>query len=554
MMKKQLFTEIILSAFIITACGTAGQDAPDMGNPTEAVSDNVSEADGAEVVSGSVADKTEEKEDQAEVKAEEISKDSIIPVNVSYDWDDEWDEETYEYLFNSSYPIYEAEDTETAGEAAPALFEALESVNTKEKEWVQDFKSEYEAVKENAEADAPDLRYELDINGSIVRCDGRVLSIRDDWTCNTGGAHGDFGIRAYNYDTQTGKELKLDDVFTDRDKLSLILEEKLLENYDKEIFFYYTGAEGRALCDYVADAFDGDMEFNLSYDRVTFCFATYSLAPYASGLQMADIRYDEYPELFKMDLSSPAEHGELVRYGQFYDVNTENGLKHYSFDGYQDTDEENYVECYELTVYDGKEPVLVKRFDEYNSYSGTPYIVFLKDRVMLLVEVSGDNDSSTTYAADLSKKDISFELVGDGGFTIGSTQPSDPGHFSMWKRCDVLSTYSVKGYFYFDEEGNILPSKEQEEYYDVNAEFPEPLKLLKDTAFDVVDENGEFVRERLFKAGAEFKIIKSDAKRKVLLETEDGMIVRVVIDNEEWPLTINGEDAFEIFDNMFFAG
>ena len=120
------------------------------------------------------------------------------------------------------------------------------------------------------------------------------------------------------------------------------------------------------------------------------------------------------------------------------------------------------------------------------------------------------------------------------------------GITNRWQKC-IPNARIIN--FYGPTEDTVFCS-----YYDVNAEFPEPLKLLKDTAFDVVDENGEFVRERLFKAGAEFKIIKSDAKRKVLLKTEDGMIVRVVIDNEEWPLTINGEDAFEIFDNMFFAG
>ncbi|MBR5268187.1 MAG: hypothetical protein IKU20_08345, partial [Lachnospiraceae bacterium] len=71
----------------------------------------------------------------------------------------------------------------------------------------------------------------------VQRADSRVFSVREEFYSYSGGIHPMFGAVGYNYDTQTGKKLELTDVVTDFEQMMDLVQKKLFESYDKEMFY-----------------------------------------------------------------------------------------------------------------------------------------------------------------------------------------------------------------------------------------------------------------------------------------------------------------------------
>ena len=47
---------------------------------------------------------------------------------------------------------------------------------------------------------------------------------------------------------------------------------------------------------------------------------------------------------------------------------------------------------------------------------------------------------------------------------------------------------------------------------------------------------------------------RSDGESYVDCKTKDGKYVRIVLDNSDWPIKINGIELEEAFDGIIFAG
>jgi hypothetical protein len=115
------------------------------------------------------------------------------------------------------------------------------------------------------------------------------LSITVDFYMYTGGAHGMTDRVAYNYDLNTGEELKLSDLFNkDFDYKDFINKEILKQMKTNEDMYFHDEGGFKTISD--------EQRFYLADGNIAIYFSQYEIAPYAAGI----------PE-FKIPLSSIKE-------------------------------------------------------------------------------------------------------------------------------------------------------------------------------------------------------------------------------------------------------
>ncbi len=145
--------------------------------------------------------------------------------------------------------------------------------------------------------------YELGISYSVKRVDEQMISIVEDSYEYTGGAHPNSVRVAYNFDTQTGERLKLEDVASDLDEIRTesirYLGELLQDEEWQEVLFsdyqnhlediltdstWYTDQDGfYMICNeyIITPHSEGILEFLLPYDEVDVVDKAYK--PMADG-------------------------------------------------------------------------------------------------------------------------------------------------------------------------------------------------------------------------------------------------------------------------------
>ena len=97
-----------------------------------------------------------------------------------------------------------------------------------------------------------------------LRADKEVVSIRTDYEDYTGGVHGYYANFGYNIDPETGKELSLFDVVTDKDALYKNIVDYLIEYDDWEF-----NEERRSD---LYEQFDEGLMWTIDYDKLTIYF------------------------------------------------------------------------------------------------------------------------------------------------------------------------------------------------------------------------------------------------------------------------------------------
>lgn len=132
----------------------------------------------------------------------------------------------------------------------------------------------------------------------VRRADTLAVSLLEYGESYEGGAHGSYGVWGRSFDTQTGKELTLGDVFVDKKKLMAAIENRLQQDYPKASFMESGGTElVREMTEKMVG--DGTISWTLDPCGVTFYFNPYLIGSYMEGIFAATILFDEQPELFK---------------------------------------------------------------------------------------------------------------------------------------------------------------------------------------------------------------------------------------------------------------
>ena len=129
----------------------------------------------------------------------------------------------------------------------------------------------------------------------IRRADTLATSLLEYSSSYEGGAHGMYGVWGRNFDSKTGKELELMDVFKDANILIGAIETQLRRDYPKASFI-----EGTLMEEMVEKmVLDCSITWTLDPTGVSFYFNPYLIGSYSEGIFTTTILFDEYPNLFK---------------------------------------------------------------------------------------------------------------------------------------------------------------------------------------------------------------------------------------------------------------
>lgn len=139
-----------------------------------------------------------------------------------------------------------------------------------------------------------------------VRIDTGILSLAGSYTTYSGGVHPQNSCLSANYDLITGNVLRLSDILTDEsaaDTLYRYVIEAL--NRQKDENFLYDGFEStvQERMDY---ATSGEECWYFSHTGLCIYFSPYEIAPYASGVIIAEIPYAQLTGILN-DAYFPAE-------------------------------------------------------------------------------------------------------------------------------------------------------------------------------------------------------------------------------------------------------
>jgi len=461
--------------------------------------------------------------------------------------------DTYDICIRETHPVvcvYYGDENKY-----PELSKALEDYNTSEKEHQLAF------IEENKD-DALEFYlgsgegfyvFESTVTPYVRRADTLLTSILYEKFTYMGGIHGDTYLYGENYDTKTGKKLRLEDVVNDKTKLT----EAISEQLDK----HWGDIERNDFADLEELLYEERLiSWTLDYNGITVYFMPLSIANYSTGIQVVTVSNKEYPEVLKDAYQvAPDSYGiELTKDTMFYyDVTGDGVIDEIVFSAYESDDEGN---AGAISIY-----VNGTTYDEESwMYGAYATFVHTEDgKNYMYVEVSRESDYRQTICYDLS---YGIKKIGevDGALrrnyhagednVITQDALTDPGSFYLEKTTQILST--VKGFKkYHTNETGIPQTDEQWFRFDEESAFT--FTLLQDMEVDVYDEKGDKITgTKALKTGDKVIYTGTDGETYGLLKCQDGTVCRMEyrFDDEKARMTVNGMVIEEVFEGIMYAG
>lgn len=556
---------LLITSLCLGACGPAGEDrspAETVKGTEEAGRDGEKEASDEKEPSNGKEENGQETGafpgGEALKEAEDLSLLSLI---ISSEGDYVWEEERM--LCHTSYPklwLDRREDTssQTGEQAFPKLAAALEEMNNQTRERMEESLKEMESQAREMEMNDYFTELSEEEEVWVVRGDSRILSMLKRSSSYEGGAHGMYMYQGITLDSQSGREMGLNEIVTDPRKLVELAADRLVEKYP-DVQFFEPPKEVM-----LRELDGGYLSWVAGYDGVTFYFSPYELAAYAAGSLTVTILFEEEPELFVPQVSQvPEAWAVRLAPGMDYDLGHDGTLE--TLEVWTDVAEEGDAYAELILSVNGRESTQ----NDLWFYQYTPYLVHLDDlsTELLMVETTSDNDYRMTMIFDLNSDGQNCDLLKsfastgfsnywetteDGTFENGTEIFTDPKHVSLMTRFDLLSTYNGSRWYEFCEEaeadGYLKP---EQPWYEVErGEYPLTLLIPVDM------ETGEEGKVETFPEGTRLWIVRTDGNYVEFL-TEDDRRCRVYVESAEWPGRIRGvedRDITEIFDGMRFAG
>lgn len=212
----------------------------------------------------------------------------LLSVNKKFVSHYEWCEDFSELLVKSEYSDVTLD--KSVEEKYPTLAKKLSETSAMRKRLMEDEKDNFiafanEEIKRDSEAFST---YVSTLDVQVRRADSVVVSILED--CYSDGRRAFNGI---NYDTESGKELVLSDVFTDTSNIASAVEKELMSRIGEAEPFGNT-----AVIEYFINTPDDSFIWTLDYNGVTFFFNPGDIAPTNFGIQIVSLSFAKYPDLF----------------------------------------------------------------------------------------------------------------------------------------------------------------------------------------------------------------------------------------------------------------
>lgn len=397
----------------------------------------------------------------------------------------------------------------------------------------------------------------------VLRSNDRYLGyyemVQDNWT--TGYLYERNG---YNYDIITGQEVKLGDVLNiSEDELNTILCERLRQDYPEDAD-ELEGAED-ALKDYKYDAESGDTyNWCLSYDGIHFFFNEETLVKGSLfGNHEAVISYDE--DCVNDEYAYDTSKGYCYRRTDLTPDTIDRYSGGYSGLALYITPEEegsDYASALSIAYEDQ-----IATIDEYydatcikNKYD----IVTPEGREYVYITIAGFDNSLELFVFEVTDNKpkacgTTWFSYAEIGYMIdpdyeGEAIPSDPSAMVFGNGSDLMGSVSYYGKYKVGDDGLPTFCGDFQTISWVCSFEGADIKTKADIDAETVDENGSVTGKTTVAAGTVVIPYRTDGDNFIDCKLEDGSIVRFTFSSTHYPVSINGVEMTELFENLCYAG
>ncbi len=308
-----------------------------------------------------------------------------------------------------------------------------------------------------------------------------------------------------NYDTKTGKQLYLGDVFPTFEKILPAISESLKKSYPKADFLEENLTKAiRAL--YEADA----IEFTIDYEGITFYFNSGVLADESDGVLTASFKYNS----FRDNINKKFTEVPKVYSYCFTDV-----VPNYRSVAV-DVDSDNLLGGYKSMELEFDETET--KLPDFACQAYRAYVVHMdKGDEYIYVDTKTETGYGDLYVYSLGAKNL-YELKHIKNSSIFATGLGDsapcytdlftnPKKFRLGTRCDMLATSVAKNDYKVGSDG--LPVlRNPEAWYTIDSMHQYTLRS------DIRDNEGV-----LIKSGSSFIFVYTDLSDTVVFVTEEGL-------------------------------
>lgn len=390
-----------------------------------------------------------------------------------------------------------------------------------------------EGAKEQMEWDEYFSAYDSRQDVRYAQWNNSILSICKYGDEYTGGAHGYYWFEGINFDVNSGKELTLSDILSDKDGFN----SKAIEYVQKETYDYYGDEINSNYEENIKKSFEeGTVNWFLTEKSIVIIFNVYELGSYAAGGMQVQLPLQDYSEYVNKEYISGANQIIFSIYG---------GTK---IEDYIELENSTYIE----TEYDSedmcdisiKSGESVENLGKYDHLAEAYVIKRLDGRVFVVFTCQHMTDYTDTYV---------YEVVQDGlkkcfekGYYSINEKLISTKEIGINVHIDVMGTYRSDAVFKIEENGELV---QMDDVFEVKSHSPlvvkKELPVYVDgkkqsigigTELDIIGTNNV---DEVY-----FKVIGDDVDGTIKYERKD----------DEWGLFIDGVSEFEYFEMIFYAG
>lgn len=519
------FTALALAgALMLGGCGTAVKSGQKQDQTQESKSEKDERQTGME-----------DAENEAEKPANETASDNIPAILITQDKNELYADDGKTLLLAAS-----ASKIEVIGEGFDALKASLESrwngldgkSYDEELGWA---KEHYETSK--SEGVEYFSNYIFDKNLTMSRNDSDVISFYEGVYEYAGGAHGMYGGMGVTFDAKSGKQLMLEDILSNPEAfygkaIEYILKE-LDENYGEELFAEYEET--------VRESTFGETpaSWHLDSEGIVIGYDLYLIAPYAVGAPSVTLPYSEFAEYIKEEYITP--HDNMAAH--ISDNKDVSRLLGEAGSVMIETVYDYEASTSEVTVVSGsasekvdisgnfKDACVIKR-------NGRNFLIFVCD-------YASDDYVTFVYEVTGGKVSLCDRLEG-AGFSLNGNLCIGTDRFGLYKRFDVLGSYSGWMEYSLGDDGKLTPLSD---VYAIDTDST--LTVVKD--LPVMLEGKD---EAVLPIGTKMRITGTDNNGTAWFRLDTGQAGEIKYSREEgqWGILINGVSEFEYFEEVPYAG
>lgn len=386
-------------------------------------------------------------------------------------------------------------------------------------------------------------RYYPRIN--LTRTDTSVFSALLATTVMNGSTDTKELLRGVNIDSNTGKELKIEDVLKDPTGLYDRIEKDnyLVDKYGEDIEGF---SEKLKTVLTNPDAFNlgandkADLAWTLSSAGIMIYMSAKD--EYTERIVSIPLEFAKYGEFFKEDiLSLPKDYAFEIPTDKEVKIDLDGKIRTVKIE--QDIDEYLMLQEIDVTI-DGEKST----YEEDASYGISKASLVKKgDNAYLYIELQYDNDYNSISIIDLDNKSGKLEI----SESFADTALLNPDEFYLGERIYTISTLGIEGRYIVGSKG--MP-KILENYYTITTPIQLTTKIsIKAKKLDGI--NGKEVGDYDIPIGSVLVPVGTDKETFTDYTTSDGGLIRIPMGKaSEYGFSIEGKNIEDVFDGTIFAG